>query len=113
MQMKIKMLVPGLAGLLLLAGSMAQAAVDEAGAKELMKKGGCGACHAVGTKVVGPAFKDVAAKHKGQADAAATLVNAVRKGSKGVYGPIPMPVTPPARISDAELNDLAEWILTK
>jgi cytochrome c len=102
-----------LAGICILAASAAQAAVDDAGAKELMKKGGCGACHSLNTKVVGPAFKDVAAKHKGQADAASALMNAVRKGSKGVYGPIPMPITPPARISDAELHDLAEWILTK
>jgi cytochrome c len=102
-----------LAGVLLLAVSSVQAAIDDPAAKELMKKGGCGACHSVNTKVVGPAYKDVAAKHKGQADAVDTLVNAVRKGSKGVYGQIPMPVTPPARISDAELHDLAEWILSK
>jgi len=111
--MKMKMLVPCMAGALLLAGSLAHAAVDDAQAKELMKKGGCGACHAVNTKIVGPAFKDVAAKHKGQADGDIALILAVRKGSKGVYGPVPMPITPPARISDTELHDLAEWILTK
>ena len=102
-----------IAAVSLLGTSLAHAAIDDARGKELMKKGGCGACHSVNTKVVGPAFKDVAAKHKGQADAVDTLVNAVRKGSKGVYGPIPMPITPPARISDTELHDLVEWILTK
>ena len=111
--MKMGILAPGLAGLLLLATSQAQAAVDDARAKELIKKGGCGACHSVTIKVVGPAFKDVAAKHKGQADAVDALVNAVRKGSKDVYGPVPMPITAPARFSDADLHDLAEWILTK
>ena len=111
--MKTGILSTCVAGLALLAAATAQAAVDDAQAKDLMKKGGCGACHSVTIKVVGPAFKDVAAKHKGQADAADVLVNAVRKGSKGVYGAVPMPITPPARISDAELHDLAEWILTK
>jgi len=111
--MKMKTLVHCLAGALLLAGSVAQAAIDDAQAKELMKKGGCGACHAVNTKVVGPAYKDVAAKHKGQPDADLALIMAVRKGSKGVYGPVPMPITPSSRISDTELHDLAEWILTK
>ena len=70
------------------------------------------------TKSVLEKYKDklayvVSEPDKGQADAADTLVNAVRKGSKGVYGAIPMPITPPARISDAELHDLAEWILTR
>jgi len=111
--MKTKILARCLAGAFLLSGSLAQAAVDDAQAKELMKKGGCIACHAVNNKVVGPAYKDVAAKHKGQADADIALILAVRKGSKGVYGPVPMPATPPARISDTELHDLAEWILTK
>lgn len=108
-----KMLTPCLAGALLLAAQAAHAGIDDAQAKDLMKKGGCPACHAVANKVVGPAFKDVAARHKGQADADAMLVQAVRKGSKGVYGPVPMPITPAARISDAELHDLAQWILTR
>ena len=111
--MKIMLLTPCLAGALLLATPLAHAGIDDAQAKELMKKGGCVACHAVANKVVGPAFKDVAAKHKGQADADIALIMAVRKGSKGVYGPVPMPVTPASRISDTELHDLAEWILTK
>jgi cytochrome c len=91
----------------------AHGAIDDAQAKALMKKGGCGACHSVKSKVVGPAYKDVAEKHRTQPDAVAALEKAVRAGSKGSYGPVPMPATLADRISDPELHDLIEWILTK
>jgi cytochrome c len=103
----------GIASLMMLASAAAHAAIDDAKAKELMKSGGCGACHSVKTKIVGPAYADVAAKRKAQPDAVATLTKAVRAGSKGTYGPMPMPATPAARISDADLGDLIAWILTK
>lgn len=76
-----------------------------------MKKAGCFACHAVDKKLVGPAYKDVAAKYKGQADAVANLTDKSRKGGKGVWGPIPMPPNPVAKISDADLKASVEWIL--
>ena len=57
-----------------------------------MNKAGCLACHAKDKKVVGPAYKDVAAKYKGQADAVAKLSEKVRKGSVGVWGPPPIPM---------------------
>jgi cytochrome c len=52
-------------------------------------------------KLVGPAFKDVAAKYKGQGDAVAKLSDKVRKGGAGVWGPIPMPPNPPKRSATA------------
>jgi len=102
-----------IAALSLLGTSLAHAAIDDARGKELMKKGGCGACHAVKMKVVGPSYKDVALKHKDEADAIATLSAKVRAGGKGVYGPVPMPPIGADKISDAELHDLVEWILSK
>ena len=77
----------------------------------IAQKAGCLACHAVDKKLVGPAFKDVAAKYKGQADAVAKLSEKVRKGGAGVWGPVPMPPNPEAKISDAELKTVVEWIL--
>ena len=81
---------------------------------ELAKKSGCLACHSVDAKVVGPAWKDVAAKYKGQADAKATLVNSITKGSKGkwtaVTGGVPMPPYSP-RVADADIAKLADFIL--
>lgn len=78
--------------------------------EESLTKAGCMACHAKDKKLVGPSFKDVAAKYKGQ-DVSAALMQKVRAGGKGVYGPIPMPPNPPEKISDAELKDGVGWIL--
>ena len=91
----------------------ANAALDDAKAQEVMKKGGCVACHTVDKKLVGPSYKDVALKRKAEPDAVAAMEKKVRAGSKGVFGPMPMMATPAAKISDADLHDLAEWILTK
>lgn len=81
---------------------------------DLAKASGCLACHSVDAKVVGPAWKDVAAKYKGQGDAKATLVESIKKGSKGkwtaVTGGVPMPPYSP-RVSDENINKLAEFVL--
>jgi cytochrome c len=90
-----------------LAGIAAATAVraDEA----LAKKYNCLACHAVDKKVIGPSYKDVAKKYKGQAGAAAKLFDKVKKGGQGVWGPIPMP--PNAAVPDADLHKLVDWVL--
>jgi len=77
---------------------------------EAMKKAGCVACHAMDKKVIGPAFKDIAAKYKGQ-DVTAKLMEKVRKGGSGVWGPIPMSPNGPDKISDVDLKALVESIL--
>ena len=69
----------------------------------------CMACHAVDKKMVGPAYKDVAAKFGGQKDAEATLAKAIIEGSKGVWGPVPMP---PNKVTEAEAKQLVTWILS-
>ena len=70
----------------------------------------CMACHAVDKKVVGPAYKDVAAKYAKQKDAADMLATKIIKGGSGVWGPVPMPAN--AQVSPAEAKKLASWILT-
>ena len=77
---------------------------------EALTKGGCMACHAKDKKMVGPSFKDIAAKYKGQ-DASAALFDKVRKGGSGVFGPIPMSPNPAAKISDPDLKDAIAAIL--
>jgi cytochrome c len=79
--------------------------------QELAQKAMCTGCHAVDKKMVGPAYKDVAAKYKGQAGAAASLAAKVRKGSTGVWGTVPMPPTGPDKINDADLKAVIEWVL--
>ena len=77
--------------------------------EELAKKHNCLACHQVGAKSVGPSYKDIAAKYKGQADAAAKLADKVKKGGSGVWGQVPMP--PNAAVPDADVKTLVDWIL--
>jgi cytochrome c len=76
----------------------------------MAKKYNCTACHQVDKKVVGPAYKDVAKKYKGQADAAAKLAEKVKKGGSGVWGPVPMP--PNAAVPDGDIKKLVDWILS-
>jgi cytochrome c len=77
---------------------------------DLAQKKTCMACHAVDKKLVGPAYKDVAAKYAGQKDAADKLADKIVKGGQGVWGPVPMP--PNAQVSAAEAKQLAQWVLT-
>ncbi|MBU3652727.1 MAG: c-type cytochrome [Limnohabitans sp.] len=82
-----------------------------ADADAILNKSGCMACHAKDKKLVGPAFKDIAAKYKGQADASVKLAEKVRKGGAGVFGPIPMSPNGPDKINDADLKTAIEAIL--
>lgn len=101
--MKTLSLMTGLA--LALASAGAWAGVDDA-----MNKAGCMACHSKDKKLVGPSFKEIAAKYKGQ-DVTATLMQKVRTGGKGSFGPIPMAPNPPEKINDADLKEAVELIL--
>jgi cytochrome c len=76
----------------------------------LAKSKNCMACHAVDKKLVGPSYKDVAAKYAGQADAAAMLADKVKKGGVGVWGKVPMPPNP--QVNDADATALVEWVLS-
>lgn len=76
----------------------------------MAKAKNCLACHAVDKKLVGPAYKDVAAKYAGQKDAPAKLEAKVMKGGSGVWGPVPMPANP--QVNAAEAKQLVAWILT-
>ena len=71
----------------------------------------CMACHAIDKKLVGPSYKDVAAKYAGQKDAADKLAAKVIKGDSGVWGPVPMPAN--AQVSPDEAKKLVAWILTQ
>lgn len=92
------------------AGALVSHAAFAADPMELAKSKNCLACHAVGNKVVGPAYKDVAAKYAGQKDAEAKLVQKVLKGGAGVWGPVPMPAN--TQVSEAEAHTLVKWILS-
>ncbi len=89
--------------------SLAAAQQDPAA---LAKASNCLTCHAVDHKVVGPAYKDVAAKYKGDPTAQAKLVDKVKQGGKGVWGPIPMPPNSP-QVKDEDIRTLVKWVLSQ
>ncbi len=106
MFMKFKHIVLAASAVLAASGAYA---MDAAAAKALASKSACLACHAADKKLVGPAYKDVAAKHKGQADAVAKVSARIKSGGSGIYGAVPMPPQP--NLKDDELKLLAEWVL--
>ena len=77
---------------------------------DLAQKKNCMACHAVEKKVIGPSYKDVAAKYAAQKDAADKLAQKILKGGSGVWGAVPMPANP--QVSEAEAKLLAAWVLS-
>ena len=91
-----------------LAGTLAAPAVYANA--ELAQKKNCMACHALDKKLVGPAYKDVAAKYAKDKDAVKTLSEKIIKGGSGVWGPVPMPAN--TQVSPAEAETLAKWVLT-
>ena len=86
-------------------GVSAPAAASEA----IVKKARCVACHAVDAKRVGPAYKEVAAKYKGDKKAAEALAATIKAGGSGKWGPVPMP---PNNVTDDEAKKLAGWVLS-
>ena len=101
-----KILVPlfALSGALMLQPAIAQ------DGEALFKSKPRAACHSIDAKLVGPAFKEVAAKYAGQEGAADMLAGHIKNGSQGVWGPIPMP---PNAVTEEEAKILAEWVLSQ
>lgn len=96
--------------LTLLAALASAASLPALASADLAKQHNCLSCHSVDKKVVGPSYKDIAAKYKGQSVDAA-LIDKIKHGSKGVYGPIPMPAN--ANVPDADVKTLVKWILAQ
>jgi cytochrome c len=101
--MKTKLALFAAAAALTLSGV---ASADQA----LAQKNACMSCHGVDKQIVGPAFKQIAAKYKADKGAEQMLFKRVKDGSKGVWGPIPMPPNP--QVSDADLHKILKWILS-
>ena len=96
--------------LTLLAALASAASLPALASADLAKQHNCLSCHSVDKKVVGPSYKDIAAKYKGQSVEAA-LIDKIKHGSKGVYGQIPMPAN--ANVPDADVKTLVKWILAQ
>src|ERR1700689_2228023 len=100
--------IPTLVGLSLIATSRANSTLSDADAAQFMAKYNCQACHTVDKQLVGPAFRDVAKKYRGDASAATKLQAKVKNGSTGVWGAIPMP---PNNVPAADLQVFIEWLV--
>jgi cytochrome c len=96
--------------LILVAAVTSMSALPAWASADLAQKKNCMACHAADKKLIGPAYKDVAAKYAGQKDAADKLAQKIVKGGSGVWGAVPMPANP--QVTEAEAKQLAAWVLT-
>lgn len=105
----MKSMIPAIALSVLCAG-MWSVTASAASPDEMLKSSGCTACHSVDKKIVGPGYKEVAAKYRGQKDAEAKLVEKVKKGGSGVWGPVPMP--PNAQLKDEDIRAMVKYILS-
>ncbi|MBM3114687.1 c-type cytochrome [Jeongeupia naejangsanensis] len=93
-------------GVIVLASGTASAVTPQ----QLANSKSCMACHGMTQKIVGPGFKQVADRYRGDKGAAAKLATKIRKGGSGAWGPVAMP---PAAVTDAEAQQLATWILSQ
>ena len=93
----------------LAAACLALAGVAQANEK-LAQTSGCTACHSMDKKLIGPAYKDVAAKYRASKGAEAELIKKVKAGGKGVWGDIPM--APNAHVKDEDIKSIVQWILS-
>ena len=105
----MKSVILGIAMVGALAANHAQA-LDAKAAEALAQKSGCLACHSVEKKVLGPSYKEVAAKYKSDKGAEARLAAKVKAGGSGVWGPIPMPPHP--QVKDEDIKIIVQWVLS-
>ncbi len=89
----------------------AETVLSDAEGRKLAQKSGCFACHAIDKKLVGPGWKDIAVKYRGQPNAEARLIGSIAKGSRGVWGSSPMPPNAP-RVGAGDIQALARFILS-
>lgn len=98
-------MIPGM----MLAAAAVLPFTAQAAAPAALAKFGCTGCHGMDNKIVGPGFKEIAAKYKGNAAAKADLTKSIKAGSAGKWGPIPMPAQ--AALSDADVTAVVDWLI--
>lgn len=97
-----------LLGIAVAASFVAAPAYAQSG-EDLLRKNGCTACHAVDKKIVGPSYKEVSTKYKGQKDAQQKLADKIKRGGAGAWGPVPMPPNP--TLSDGDIATMVKYVL--
>ena len=87
----------------------ALAAGNVAASEKLAQSSGCMTCHALDRKVIGPGYKEIAAKYRNDKGAEANMVKKVKAGGSGVWGPTPMP--PNAHVKEDDIKAIVHWML--
>lgn len=82
---------------------------NAAASEKLAQSSGCMTCHSVDRKVIGPSYKEIAAKYRSDKGAEANLVKKVKAGGSGVWGPTPMP--PNAHVKEEDIKAIVTWIM--
>ncbi len=95
--------------LLLSLGVMAAGNVAASDQTKLAQSSGCMTCHAIDKKLIGPGYKEIAAKYRNDKGAEANLVKKVKAGGSGVWGSIPMP--PNAHVKEDNIKAIVHWVL--
>ena len=85
-------------------------AADAKSGEALAKSSGCFACHSTDKKLIGPGYRDIADKYRGNKAAEVELAKKVKDGSKGVWGDIQMPAN--AHVKDEDIRAMVQWILS-
>jgi len=98
---------------LLAAATLVSAQGASAGPEETAANAGCSFCHNQETGALGPSYADIAARYKGDTEAAEKLFATTRNGSTGAWGDMPMMAVGEAQISDADLRAVVAWILAQ
>jgi cytochrome c len=78
--------------------------------EKLAQASGCMVCHAIDKKLIGPSYKEVAAKYRDDKGAEPALFKKVKAGGKGVWGEIPMPPNP--QVKDDDIHAIVKWVLS-
>lgn len=86
-------------------------AIAAGSAEALAQKSNCLMCHGIDKKILGPAYKEVAAKYKGDKTAEAKLIQKVKNGGSGAWGEMPMPPNSP-QVKDEDIKTLVQWVLS-
>jgi cytochrome c len=105
---QLRHLLISLAALTSIAANAGEPAVDAARARQIATQHACFGCHAIDKKLVGPAYRDVAARYNGKPNAVTSLVAHIQNGSSGVWGAVPMPAN---AISQSDAQTVVQWIL--
>jgi cytochrome c len=92
---------------------IASPAIASDGPEALLEQARCGMCHQIDSPMLGPSYRAIAERYRGQDGAAEEIFVRLREGSQGVWGQAPMPPVAEAVMSDDDLRSVIDWTLSR